>query len=109
MDNTEESFVILYHNNNNVFLKGYGVVIPLFSLAALGLTQPPIRWVPGALSLWVKRPGREANHSPPSSAEIKECVDLYLRFPNTSSWRGTQKKKAQGQLQVGKGTVVPVL
>jgi hypothetical protein len=23
----------------------------------------------------VKRPGREADHSPPSSAEVKECVD----------------------------------
>jgi hypothetical protein len=24
----------------------------------------------------------------PSSAEVKECVELYLHFPNTSSWRG---------------------
>jgi hypothetical protein len=39
----------------------------------LGLTQPPIRWVPGALSLGVKRPGREADHSPPSSAEVKNA------------------------------------
>jgi hypothetical protein len=37
-----------------------------------GLTQPPIQWVPGAPSLGVKRPVREANHSPPSSAEVKE-------------------------------------
>jgi hypothetical protein len=28
--------------------------------------------VPGALSLGVKRPGCEADHSPPSSAEVKE-------------------------------------
>jgi hypothetical protein len=41
---------------------------------ALGATQPPIQWVSGALSLGVKRPGREADHSPPSSAEVKECV-----------------------------------
>jgi hypothetical protein len=34
--------------------------------------------------------GREADHSPPSSAEVKEWVDLYLHSPNTSSWRGTQ-------------------
>jgi hypothetical protein len=33
---------------------------------------PPIQWVLGALSLGVKLPGREANHSPPSSAEVKE-------------------------------------
>jgi len=26
----------------------------------------------GALSLGVKRPGREADHSPPSIAEVKE-------------------------------------
>jgi hypothetical protein len=43
-----------------------------FSKTALGPTQPPIQWVPGALSLGVKRPGREADHSPPSSAEVKE-------------------------------------
>jgi hypothetical protein len=30
------------------------------------------QWVPGTLSLVVKRPGREADHSPPSSAEVKE-------------------------------------
>jgi hypothetical protein len=37
----------------------------------MGPTQPPIQWVPGDLSLGVKRPGREADHSPPSSAEVK--------------------------------------
>jgi hypothetical protein len=31
----------------------------------------PIQWVPGALSLVVKWPGREADHSPPSGAEVK--------------------------------------
>jgi hypothetical protein len=38
----------------------------------LGPTQLPIQWVLGALSLRVKRPRREADHSPPSSAEVKE-------------------------------------
>jgi hypothetical protein len=42
----------------------------------------------GDLSLGVKRPRREADHSLPSSAEVKECVDLYLHFRNISSWRG---------------------
>jgi hypothetical protein len=37
-----------------------------------GATQPPIQWIPGDLSLGVKRPGREADHSPPSSDEVKE-------------------------------------
>jgi hypothetical protein len=39
----------------------------------------------------VKRPGL-ADHSSPSSAEVKECVDLYIHSPNTSSWRGGQLK-----------------
>jgi hypothetical protein len=37
----------------------------------LGPTQPPIQWVPGAASLRVQRRGREADHSPKSSAEVK--------------------------------------
>jgi hypothetical protein len=62
------------------------------SRTALGPTQPPIQCVPGALSLGVKRSLREADHSPPSSAEVKECVELYLHSPNTPSWRGAQLK-----------------
>jgi hypothetical protein len=34
-------------------------------------TQPPIKWVPGALTPGVKRPGRETDHSSPSRAEVK--------------------------------------
>jgi hypothetical protein len=41
----------------------------------------------GALYLGVKRPGTEADHSLPSSVEVKECVELYLHSSNTSSWR----------------------
>jgi hypothetical protein len=51
---------------------------------ALRPTQPPMQGVPGALSLGVKRPVGEADHSPPSSAEVKEWVELYLHYPNTS-------------------------
>jgi hypothetical protein len=40
----------------------------------LGPTQPPIQREPGVLSLGVKRLGREADHSPPYSAKMKnEC------------------------------------
>jgi hypothetical protein len=35
--------------------------------------QPPIRWVPGALSLGLKRKRCEADHSPLSSAEVKNA------------------------------------
>jgi len=38
---------------------------------ALGPTQLPIQLVPGTLPLGAKCPGREADHSPASSAEIK--------------------------------------
>jgi hypothetical protein len=61
------------------------------SRTTLGPTQPPIQWVPGALSLGVKRSGREADRSLPSSAEVKECVELYLHSPNTPSWRARLK------------------
>jgi hypothetical protein len=33
------------------------------------------------LSLVVKWPGHEADHSPTSSAKVKECVELYLHSP----------------------------
>jgi hypothetical protein len=66
------------------------------SRTALGPTQPPIQWVPEALFLGVERPGSEADHSPPSSADVKECVELYLYFPNTPSWRGARLKKSTG-------------
>jgi hypothetical protein len=42
--------------------------------------------------------GREADHSPPSSAEVKELVELYLQSPNTPSWRSAQLGGSQGQL-----------
>jgi hypothetical protein len=62
--------------------RGLGIFIfTTASRTALGTTQPPIQWVPGALSLEVKQPGFEADHSPPSSAEVKECVELYLHSP----------------------------
>jgi hypothetical protein len=50
-----------------------GIFLFTASRTALGPTQPPIRWVPGALSLGLKRPPRETDHSPSSSAEIKNA------------------------------------
>jgi hypothetical protein len=66
------------------FKSWQGLGIFLFTTVSrptLGPTQPPIQWVPGALSLGVKWLGCEANHSPPSSAEVKECVGLHLYPP----------------------------
>jgi hypothetical protein len=42
------------------------------SRPALGPTQPRIQWASGTLSPEVKRPGREADHSPPTNAEVKK-------------------------------------
>jgi len=36
-------------------------------------TEPPIQWVPRALSLGVKRLGREADRSSQSSVEVKNA------------------------------------
>jgi hypothetical protein len=49
-------------------------IFPLSSVSrpALEPTQPPVQWVPGVRSPGVKtRSGRDADHSPPSSAEVE--------------------------------------
>jgi hypothetical protein len=82
-----------YGLDDQGFESRQGLRIFLFatmSRTALGPTQPPIQWVPGALSLGVKLPGHETDHSPPSSAEVKEWVELYLQSPNMASWRRAQ-------------------
>jgi hypothetical protein len=45
------------------------------SRPALGSTHSPIKWVPV-----VKRQGREADHSPPTSAEVKKMW-IYTSTP----------------------------
>jgi len=63
---------------------------PRFTTAsrmALGSNQPPIQWVPEALSLGAKRPGHEADHSSqlvPRSRMRGAIPPLH----NMSSWRG---------------------
>jgi hypothetical protein len=39
--------------------------------------KPPFQWVSGAFSAWIKRPGREANRSSPTSAEVKK-IWIYI-------------------------------
>jgi len=50
------------------------------STLALGPTQRPIQWVPGTLSSAVKQSECEADHSPPSSSEIKNAC-IYASTP----------------------------
>jgi hypothetical protein len=56
------------------FRRGLGIFLfTTASRTALGPTQPLIQWVQGAISLGVKRPGREADHSLRYSAEVKNA------------------------------------
>jgi hypothetical protein len=67
--------------------RGVGVPSPgsvkncLFSTSprpVLGLIQPPILWVTGLFLREVNRPGREADHSPPSNVEVKNGGAKYI-------------------------------
>jgi hypothetical protein len=70
---------ILSHDSSDSIVKwmiSAGLQIFLFATApnpALGPTQPPIKWVPRALSPVIRQPKRDADHSPPSSAEVKNA------------------------------------
>jgi hypothetical protein len=53
--------------NDSGFDYRQGQDISLFSVESrldLGPTQPPMQWIPGAVSLGVTRKGREADRSP---------------------------------------------
>jgi hypothetical protein len=52
----------------------------------LGPTRPPTQWVLGALSPGVKLLGREADHSPPSSAEVKNAWSYIFTHPYFMAW-----------------------
>jgi len=63
----------------------------LFAIASrptLEPTHPPIQWVSGAIIPGIKQPVHEADHSPPSSAELKSEWNYNLHSPNMSSWHG---------------------
>jgi hypothetical protein len=55
------------------------------STPALSPIQFPIQWVPGVLFPWVKRQGREADHSLAYSAEVKKGGAIAL-FHHMYSW-----------------------
>jgi hypothetical protein len=78
------------------FRKGQVIFLyPTASRPALGLTQPSVQWVPGALFQGVKRPWREADPSP-SSAPRSRMVELYLH----SSWHNASLIKHGGSFTV---------
>jgi len=64
--------------------------------------------MPGTVSLGVQ-PGCEADNSPPSSADVKECVELYLHSPNMPPWRGAQLKSTGTTLPLSLPITVSVI
>jgi len=82
---------------------------------ALGPTKPPIQWVPGVLIPGIKRPVREADHSPASSDEVKyprSSTHSLTSALNGGEWSAsrpghfTSREKAPGTHWLG-GLVVP--
>jgi hypothetical protein len=70
------------------FAEGQEIILySTVSRLALRPTQAPIQSVLGALSPELKRPKCEADHSPPSSTEIKNSGAI-PPLPHTSLWRG---------------------
>jgi hypothetical protein len=70
---------------------GFGARVPVgskvsSSIPALGSAQAPMPWVPGAFFPGIKRSGREADHSPWATAEVKKMC-IYTSTPPTPSWR----------------------
>lgn len=61
----------IYHVNIR-FPAGAGKGVPLSTTASIrvvGPTLPPVHGAPRETSLEIRRPGRDINHLPPSSAE----------------------------------------
>jgi len=56
------------------------------SKLALGPTQPPRKWVAGAPSPVVNRPGCKSDHSPLSSAEFKKTWIYTSTPPYFMAW-----------------------
>jgi hypothetical protein len=71
------------------------------SRLALGPMQSPIQWVLGALSFGVKQQGSEAERSPPSSAQVKNCGAI-PPIPHIVSWYSAQMLNS-----LNTGTIFP--
>jgi hypothetical protein len=68
--------------------RGVGVRVPVGSRIFTSPRPPDRLWGPPNLlanDTAVKRPGREADFSPPSSAEVKKCESIHP-LPHTPSW-----------------------
>jgi hypothetical protein len=70
--------------------RGIGVLVPVGKKFFSSLLYPQRFWgrlslrsdrYPSYFSEGVKRPGREVDHSPPTSVEVKKKAGLYIHFP----------------------------
>jgi hypothetical protein len=61
--------------------RGFGFRVHVVQTAS-GSTQAPMKWLPGAVSLGINWSGREADHSPTASAEVKiTWIYVYTSTP----------------------------
>jgi hypothetical protein len=82
--NFHPHFPILFASHFHWFLvitKAQGFLSSLALVHVQPCTSHNTLGLSDAVSLELKQPEREADHSPPSSAEIKEFVELYLHSP----------------------------
>jgi hypothetical protein len=77
-----------YSDRLRAALSGFGsrqaarfLLVCIASRPAVGPTQPPIRWVPGAISPGGKVSSHEADHSPLSNAEVKKLWSYTYASP----------------------------
>jgi hypothetical protein len=54
--------------------------LSISSRPAMGYTRPPVYYVPGTLSPEIRRQGREADHSPPTSVLVKKTWIYTLKL-----------------------------
>ena len=94
----------LWYGTNDLGFKSWQgqeiLLCSIISRPALGLTQPPIQWVPVTVAPRVKQPECEVYHSPPSCPKVKNERNSTSVSSCIPPWR------AQGQLYLCLFTVV---
>jgi hypothetical protein len=82
----ENRYTISHLTGSNLNSKlVFSVIFVMFSII-IGPGAHPASYTMGTGSFpQVNHPGRGVDHPPPSSAKVKERVELYLYFPSGSS------------------------